>query len=354
MNPRPSRLAIASKHSTFGRIGAAAVATALVGSVLALVVLQVRGVGRGPAGPLRPWPELPPASASVDIGLTTLPLARNSTRRWQPSDLVTVNAWEHAVRKHASVVMWYADWTAGPPPLSQLEAVAERSSVPEITWEPWQAHPAVSDQPLYRLRNIIGGRFDHYIRRWAERLVAYGRPVRLRLAQEMNGNWYPWSEQRNGNTRGEFVRAWRHIYDIFREAGATNVRWVWSPASIFIDRGQYPGDAYVSMVALTLFNGGHQLRYSRWRSAADLLRRPLAQLHAIAPRKTIELSEVGVAETGGNKASWIAGFFATLRRHPEIKSVIWYDLVKGTDWRLETSAEASAAFAAAVADPRYR
>ena len=31
----------------------------------------------------------------------------------------------------------------------------------------------------------------------------------------MNGWWWPWSEQLNGNNPGEFVAAWRHVHDIF-------------------------------------------------------------------------------------------------------------------------------------------
>ena len=95
------------------------------------------------------------------------------------------------------------------------------------------------------------------------------------------------------------------------------------------------------MVSLTVFNGGFQSRYTGWRSFAVALD-PLARLHAIAPHKPIELSEVGCAEQGGNKAAWIAGMFSTLRRYPAITSVIWYDLVKGSDWRVESSVRATA------------
>jgi len=336
------------------RLGAAAIMIALIGGVVALVGAQTGVIDIGKSVAYRPWPVLPSRWASVDIGATTLPLARNSWKQWQPSDLETVNAFEHAIRKHASVVMWYADWAHGEPSLPQLEAVAQRGSIPEITWEPWDSIRPRHVQPTYRLQNIIGGRFDPYIVRWATTLASYKRPVRLRFAQEMNGNWYPWSEQGNGNHPHEFVRAWRHIHDIFTAVGATNVEWVWSPAAISLPAEQYPGDAYVSMVSLSVFNGGLQLRYSRWRSFAELLDRSIARLHEIAPHKPIELSEIGCAEEGGSKAAWIAGMFDALRRYPAIKSLIWYDLLKGSDWRLESSSEASAAYAAGATDQRYR
>ncbi len=337
------------------RLGAGATMAALATAVLMLIGLQ-RGPFDGREKVYAPWPVPPAASATVDIGVTTLPLARNAWQPWQPSDLDGINAVEHAIEKHISVVMWYADWAHNEPNVEQLEAVAARGSTPEVTWEPWDALNAGRDrdQSKYRLRNIVAGRFDPYIRAWANTLAAYGRPVRLRFAQEMNGGWYPWSERSNGNRPHEFVRAWRHIHDIFRAAGATNVEWVWSPAAVTMHASQYPGDAYVDLVSLSCFNGGLQLRYSRWKPFARVLGHSLARLRTIAPTKPIEISEIGVAGTDGSKAAWIAGMFETLHRYPSITSVIWYDLPKVSDWRFESTPRAAAAFATGVAHPRYR
>jgi hypothetical protein len=326
---------------------------ALAAAVATLAGVQAGIVGGSARASYRPWPVAPGSSARVDIGLTTLPLARNSWRSWHPSDLQSVNAFENAIHKHVGVVMWYADWTESPPPGSQLEAVAQRGSLPEITWEPWDSTRQVRVQPRYRLREIIGGRFDAYVRAWAKALATYGGPVRLRFAQEMNGSWYPWSEHANGNRPHEFVRAWRHVHDIFRAEHATNVQWVWSPAAIRITPEQYPGDNYVTLVSLSVFNGGLQLRYSHWRPFAAAIRRSLDSLHAIAPRKKVELSEVGCGEQGGNKAAWIANLFSELPRFPQITSVVWFDLVKGTDWRVESSPASVAAYRAGVANARY-
>jgi hypothetical protein len=352
-----------------GRRVAAATTLAMLGiaaAVIALVAVQIHGLSGGAsrAAAGRPWP-VPASSASIDIGVTTLPLARNSWRAWRPSDLATVDVWEQAVHKHASVVMWYADWNTTAPALAQLESVAARGAVPEVTWEPWRSFRSEAErsrrpgvparvQPRYRLRNIVAGTFDPYIRRWAQRLAAYGKPVRLRFAQEMNGDWYPWSERRNGNRRGDFVRAWRHVHRLFRAAGAANVLWVWGPAAVDIDAGLYPGDAFVDYVGLTAFNGGLQMRYNRWRPFAKVVGEATRRLHAIAPGKPIELSEVGCAEEGGDKAAWITGMFATLPRHPDITSVIWYDVDKGSDWRVSSSRRAADAFSAGVAGSRFR
>jgi beta-mannanase len=120
-----------------------------------------------------------------------------------------------------------------------------------------------------------------------------------------------------------------------------------------MSHAQYPGNRFVDMVSLSLFNGGSQLRYSRFRPFASLADRSLEKLAEIAPRKPIELSEVGCAPRGGNKAAWIADMFASLRRYPAVKSVVWYDLYKWSDWRILPSSPAAAAYAAAVASARY-
>jgi beta-mannanase len=327
---------------------------ALVLAVTLLVLLQVRLGKNALSTPAQPWPMPPPASATVDVGVVTLPLARNSWQPWHPADLGTVNAFEQTMRRHASVVMWYTDWAHSAPLRRQLEAVAARGSIPEITWEPWDATHPVRTQPRYQLGRIIAGRYDPYIRSWARTIAAYGKPVRLRLAQEMNGSWYPWSEAANGNHPGEFVRAWRHIHELFASQGARNVEWVWSPAAITMHASQYPGAGYVDRVSLSIFNGGTELRYRKWKPFAAALDRSLVDLHRIAPDKPVEISEVGCAEQGGDKAAWIKHMFATLSQHPEITSLIWFELQKGSDWRIESSTTAAAAYAQAIDAPRYR
>jgi hypothetical protein len=81
-----------------------------------------------------------PTATTFKLGVTTTPLARNWWRPWQQTDLQSVDTFERDASNHASIVMWYADWQHNSAPLlSQLNAIADRGSVPEITWEPWNA-----------------------------------------------------------------------------------------------------------------------------------------------------------------------------------------------------------------------
>ncbi len=300
-----------------------------------------------------PQPAVAAAHSSVDVGVTTTPLASNGSRPWTARDLWTVNAFERDIHKHANVVMWYADWQHSAPSLTQLRLIERRGSIPEITWEPWDSTKALrAPQPKYALRNIVDGKFDGYIRTWARALAAYGKPVRLRFAQEMNGNWYPWGAGTNGNTPAEFVAAWRHVHDIFAAAGATNVKWVWSPVS-GAPRQYFPGLRYVNRLGVTCLNGGTAAFTEGWRSFAAICGESIQQLHALAPRLPIDLSEVASAEAGGNKAAWIKGMFTFLADHPEVKSFIWFDLRKQADWPIQSTRAAEQAMMAGVRSARY-
>jgi len=332
----------------------AAVTALLLATIVGLLVLQSTGPWNDPpAGAARPWPVTQPAPEAVAIGVTTLALTRNSHRPWRAADLVEVNAFEQHARQHADIVMWFADWARASFDPAQAEAVARRGAVPEVSWEPWDARIALRrPQPRYTLASIIRGRHDAYVRHFAAAVARYGGPVRLRFAQEMNGRWYPWSESSNGNRPGEFVRAWRHVHAIFTAAGATNVQWVWAPVAGGIRRSQYPGHALVDVVGLSGFNGGRLLFRRAWRPFRVAFGPPLDAIHHLAPGKPVELTEIASTEAGGDKGLWIRSMFEEIRRRPYIRALVWFNLRKEADWRIESSARAQAAFAAGAATVR--
>jgi hypothetical protein len=101
------------------------------------------------------------------------------------------------------------------------------------------------------------------------------------------------------------------VHDLFAAAGATNVKWVWSPVS-GAPREYFPGNRYVNVVGLTCLNGGTTAFHRGWRSFASICGNSIRELHALAPNLPIEISEVASAEAGGNKAAWIKPDFRSL------------------------------------------
>jgi cellulose synthase (UDP-forming) len=318
-------------RASIGKLSATLATTlATIGALLVANFALVPSPATAAAGrPARP--------ARLAVGAVTQALADNSTRPWTAPDLSQVVTFEQAAGTHAAIVMWYADWAHGKVDLAQLRAVSRRRSIPEITWEPWD-YLRGGRQPQYTLASIIKGRHDAYIRGWARALHAYGKPVLLRFAQEMNGGQYPWAEGVNGNRAGQFAKAWRHVYNIFKRAHARNVRWVWSELArggAPLNAGEYPGDAYVNIVGLSGFNGGTALKgWGGWRSFGGVFNHSLDMLRVIAPHKPVQISEVGTVSVGGNAPAWITGMFHDLAKRRYVRSLLWFDVIKQSDWRI--------------------
>lgn len=264
-----------------------------------------------------------------------------------PGDMSAFTSLSSSLGRAPRQVMWYVAWSDKTDfPTSQAGQVAATGAVPVITWEPWNPANGV-DQPAYALDRITAGDFTTYETTWAKQIKTYGKPVVLRFAHEMNGNWYPWSAGSNGNTAGDYVAAWRQVRSVFSRQGVTNVTWNWSPNVPYTGStplsSVYPGDAYVDEVALDGYNWGSTQSWSTWTSFWDLFSSGVTQLRALTA-KPLFIAEVATAEAGGSKAAWISDMFATLAAHPEVRGFTWFDHAKETDWRIDSSAESMDAF----------
>lgn len=275
-------------------------------------------------------------------------------------NLTQVTAFEGDARKAVAIVMWYQQWgmTDGSQNLQAewMNEVRTHGSIPLVTWEPWNPFQGVN-QPAYALQQIIDGMYDAYILTWAQASIAWGHPYFLRFAHEMNGNWYPWSEQVNGNTAGQFVLAWQHVYNLFATQGVTNVTWVWCPNVAYPGstplQGLYPGDATVDWVGMDGYNWGSNQGHI-WQPFSSVFQQTYQELLSITTRP-IMIAETASAEQGGNKASWITDAFVTqLPQHfPSVRAVTWFNENKETDWRIESSPTAQNAFATAIQSSLY-
>jgi cellulose synthase (UDP-forming) len=315
------------------------------------------GVAKPSSYTARPSPYAPKTDprARVAIGVTTNAGARNVSIPWVPSQLNQANSFERAIRANADIIMWFSDWSRGEVDRRQLEAVAARGSVPEITWEPFDRAVGLNrPQHEYSMSSIAAGEHDKYIRQWADELRDFGKPVMLRFAHEMNvpATGYPWAQPEQ-NSAGEYVAAWRHIHGIFESRKAANVRWVWSPLASVFPVEYYPGDRYVDVIGFSGFNGGSALPWNGWRSFRRIFEGALAQAERIAPDKPLQISEVSTAVGSGSKAEWVTSMFRTVEDHPQIRSVVWFNAPKQTDWRIQSSPAAEKAFSEAIRKPRY-
>src|SRR5207249_1440065 len=139
---------------------------------------------------------------------------------------------------------------------------------PVMSWSTWELD-AGYNQPNFQLKDITNGTYDSYITAWATAARDWGHPFFLRCDREMNLSCcWPWAEAMNANQPGDFIAAWRHVYQIFhRDVGATNVAWVWCPNASQYTRyaGLFPGKGFVNWTCSDGYNWG-TTRPAGWRS----------------------------------------------------------------------------------------
>jgi beta-mannanase len=263
---------------------------------------------------------------------------------------------ESAVGVRAAIVGTYADWAHSPDfPRAMARDVNRRGAVLLVSWEPWDSERGGAKQSRYGLRRIIAGDHDALIDRWARQVAETRRPVMLRFAPEMNGDWLPWSTGVNGNRRGDYVAAWRHVRERFRRAGASNAVWVWNPIAAYEGstplRDLFPGGDQVDWLAVDGFNWG-ETRAWGWQSYADVLGPTVRALGTLAPRRRVMIAETASAP-GSGRAAWVAD---TLRsaRADGVDAVVWFEFDKETDWRLAGDPDAARAAAAVLRGSGWR
>ncbi|MGN6698588.1 MAG: hypothetical protein ACTHMR_10540, partial [Thermomicrobiales bacterium] len=86
----------------------------------------------------------------------------------------------------------------------------------------------------------------------------------------------------------------------------------------------------------------------------DYYRDSYAALVALTD-KPLMISEIACTEDGGDKAAWIKqAFLADLPDlFPRVRAVVWFQERKETDWRVDSSPAALAAYRAVAASPHY-
>jgi hypothetical protein len=269
-----------------------------------------------------------------------------------PSDPVGLNAYESVAGRPPAADMTFQNWSEPLYYRSQKKALEGTSITPIITWD-----PQLSSGEGIQLSQIVAGAYDGYIIASAKLAVAWNGMLMIRFAHEMNLHGSPFGPNVNGNSPSEFIAAWRRVVTLFRQNGATNVEWVWSPN---VDcSGQcpfsqfYPGNAYVDWVGLDGYNYGPSLGYP-WMSLLDVFQGSYKTITALTS-KPLMIAETASAEAGGSKAMWIIqGFLTDIPNSlPRVRAVIWFNRVKETDWRVNSSATSLTAWKMVVASPQY-
>lgn len=279
---------------------------------------------------------------------------------WQLNKL---KQFEHTLGTKFGLLMTYQHFS-DPFPAKQMEEAARDGRLVMLTLQSWR--PIQQDKVFTTATTLIfellEGKYDEYLHRYARAAAAWGRPFFFRLDNEMNADWSPWGAFHYGKDADLYVYAWRHIWHIFQEEGATNAIWVWNPNDTSFPNWKWnhqsrywPGGRYVDWVGLTAYNLGNAYPGTVWREFRDAYRPVYEEYRRMYPGKPLMITEFASHDGGGDKARWIRDMFAALKEDfPEIRFAVWWN---GTDgarrYRLDSTAAAREAFARGIRDPYF-
>jgi mannan endo-1,4-beta-mannosidase len=247
-----------------------------------------------------------------------------------PEDLAPVNDFAAKIGKSPNILEYYAAW--GDQYETEWNRNAWRSgALPMMAWEPFK--PSVAD--------IANGASDHYIREFAEKVRKLNLPVAISFGHEMNGFWYPWGTEKT--KASDFVRAWRHVHDVFLDVGAANVIWVWSPNVINPVPNVplepfYPGHSYVDWIGLVGY-------YSRTGAHTfETLFGPTMKRVREFSQKPFLIAETA-AQPGPGRSRRVADLFEGVAAADDVIGFVWFEHDKqDADWRVSADSAALGQF----------
>lgn len=213
-----------------------------------------------------------------------------------------------------------------------------------IYWEAMDYNTSTTEDPRFSYKQIINGKWDTYIKSFADSAKEFGGSVILIPFSEANGDWNTWSGTKNGNSPALHIEAYRHIRKLF--AGVNNVKFGWAVNNYSIpdipenaiDK-YYPGDDYVDYVGVDGFNFGNP-----WQSFDEVFGKTLAELKKY--NKPVYIFSMACAQ-GSKKADWIEDAMVKIQKS-KIAGWIWFNENKERDWRVWSDEKSFKAFAAGL------
>ena len=215
-------------------------------------------------------------------------------------------------------------------PKKQVMDIKDLGSIPVITWEPWLTDFDQTQHPNLRptatrdkkgMIDVANGVYDFYIKQWALEAKKVRTPIIIRLAHEMNDPYrYPWGPQ-NNNPK-EFVLAWKHVHDLFKNQGVNNIIWVWAPHPAYgYFKDYYPGSDYVDYVGTGTLNYGPVVNWGKWWSFDEILGNHYEELSHF--KKPMMLTEFASLAYGGDRKKWYNDALRDIPvKYPLVKSLL--------------------------------
>lgn len=203
---------------------------------------------------------------------------------------------EKAAGHRVQGISLFADLDLKPPSELLIDAIFRGDRAVMINLQPRPTFDEEDRERRFTPAQFEAGMHDKMLKNVAKTFSRFAPlPVFVRLAFEMNGNWFNWG----GNPR-RFKETWNYVVDYMRSEGADNVKWIFSP-NYLPDPDKiseyYPGDDRVDVVGADMYD---------WEQREpDFAVSPINfHLKAMAPNKPIIVGEIGAA--GESQDTWLS------------------------------------------------
>ncbi|GAA2421802.1 hypothetical protein GCM10010421_04430 [Streptomyces glaucus] len=246
-----------------------------------------------------------------------------------------VRAYERRVGRKLDIVYTYHDMSVAEGArlegqlLTEEEQRVGRDHMLLLSWESKWWGGTKRQQPTWR--RIAAGDLDETVidvqaRRVKEYGQRTGKKVFLSFDLEMD------TRTPDNGTPAEFVAAYRHIHDRFRELGVDNVVWTWITTG-YLDHADviermYPGDEYVDWIGYNQYNY-YRCHDADWLTFAQTQTDTHAWIRAnISDDKPLMLSEFGTAADDSRperQARWYAEVPRVLKRLEGVKAALQWN-----------------------------
>jgi hypothetical protein len=243
-------------------------------------------------------------TSSPAPGTTPSPAPLTFTLGWYPADSHSfVGQVIGSLPAKPSIVNYYSAWRE-PFKVSFAQDARADGIMTFVEMDPANCPECRGGYPS--LPDIAAGLYDSYLTSFGQQIAAYGHPVMITFAHEMNGSWYPWGlGGQDKVTPAQWVAAWDHVVTVVSAAAPGLVDWVWAPNA---EQGAgpiapyWPGDQYVDTVGIDGYLGFDSATF-QWEFGQTI-----ADIHALTSRP-IWIAETGLhvdATTAARLTSYVA------------------------------------------------
>ncbi len=270
-------------------------------------------------------------------------------------DPANVGRFESLTGTHVVWAPWSISWHDRLVfPTSDVERIWRAGYVPQLRvftfptqdYAPSALPPSAWPGPVTH-SDVAAGKYDDQLKAFADAARDTDIPVFFDYDGEMN-NAHPWGGRYEGDTAVHFRDAYRHIIDVFRAEGATNVTFLiqygapngyatgsyWEPFEQFAN--YYPGDDYIDWIGLSvygesIYGTGPNATFEQKLTAQGFAQFGYQGAYAEATAltsKPLAIEELGFKDMPSEdaKTQWVGDASAVLQsgRYPRIDAIDWW------------------------------